>query len=145
VIIADLLLAKDGSMDLFDRAFLQSGGILPVLDTPSTMNFVYQDVLIRTGCADESDKLQCLRTISARTLLNAQINGIQVLDSPLRTSFGPLLDGVLLTRQHRDSLKLGLFRKIPLMYIRLTQDKYKPGRGQFFCSCRTFFWKMATG
>lgn len=35
--------------------------------------------------------------------------------SPVTTAYGPLLDGRLWTRQARESLKLGKFRKIPIM------------------------------
>lgn len=113
MIISCLLVAKDGSMDLFDRAIVHSGSILPVLDTPKTVPWLLEGILTKSKCTG-SDHLQCLRKLSAAELLKVSYANDAEMSPPI-TSFFPLIDSTFLTRQNSQALAQGLFRKVPLM------------------------------
>jgi carboxylesterase type B len=70
-----------------------------------------------------STALDCLRSASADKLNNASMMINDLAHGPLSTVFGilnylisaPILDGIHFKRQATESLKLGMFRKIPIM------------------------------
>lgn len=63
VILTALMIADDGKLDLFDRAFLQSGTIVPVMDMTKNLKFVESDLLKRVGCDSSPDPIICLREL----------------------------------------------------------------------------------
>ena len=124
VILATLLMAEDGQLDLFDRVFLQSGSAIPVFDTPDQGEYVFENLMsqLKHKCTVGQTSLQCLRDLPAQDLLDASLRTNKQLNSAILTSYGPVLDGKFIRRQHFDSLRLGLFRKIPLM-VSTTKDE----------------------
>jgi carboxylesterase type B len=114
MITASLLLAKDGSLDLFERAILMSGSILPVIDTPTATPWVFEHVATSAKCTG-ANKLDCLRKMKAEDLLKVSIETTEFMNSPLTTPFFPVIDGKYFTRQHSEGLSIGKFRKVPLM------------------------------
>lgn len=121
VIIATLLMAEDGTLDLFDRAVMQSGSAIPFLDQPKHIEGVANLILQRTNCTGVA-KVACLRSLPSNILLDAAIEANAYMSTPFGTAFGPVLDGKFITRQHYESLALGLFRKVPIM-LSTTRDE----------------------
>jgi hypothetical protein len=52
---------------LFCAAFMQSGSPIPVADITHGQRY-FDDVVLRTGCDNSSDKLDCLRGVPFSTL-----------------------------------------------------------------------------
>lgn len=117
-------MSENGKLDLFDRVFLQSGSLIPVIDTPANADFVYRNMLSHVGrrCGIAQTSLECLRDLPANDLLEASLLTKKEINSPISTAFGPLLDGKIFQRQQHESLRLKLFRKIPMM-INTVQDE----------------------
>lgn len=112
--IANLMVAKDGSLNLFDRAVMHSGTILPFVESTNTFKPVVQYLANITNC-NTPDMIQCLTDLSAEKLMAASHQTNTIMNFYLSTIWGPVIDGVYLQRQQHVSLQLGLVRKIPLL------------------------------
>jgi carboxylesterase type B len=114
ITLSTLLMAKDGTLDLFDKAFLMSGGPLPRIETIPQVRYISDHLVDLLNCT-EVPQLDCLRKVSADALLKASIEINSAVDNVLGTVYGPFIDGDFIARAHTESLKKGLFRKVPLM------------------------------
>ena len=119
--IASLMLARNGTMDLFDRASLQSGSIIPIVDKASSGQFIVDEVKNRLGCLSEPG-IECIVKADPYKLLKAAVDTNAAMDSPLTSIYGPVYDGDLIQRPNLESLRLGLYRKIPVL-INTNQDE----------------------
>lgn len=127
ITLNSLMFAKNGTLDLFDRVFLQSGFPVPLLESPTTGLPVVGLLKKLSGC-NGTLYVECLRNLTADNLQSAGFQTDQIINSPLSTTWGPILDGNIMTMQPYQSLEQGLFRKIPLM-MQLAVDE-----GNFFAS-----------
>jgi acetylcholinesterase len=67
------MVANDGDNEgLFRAAFMQSGSPIPVADITRGQKY-FDDIVLRTGCSNDSDKLNCLRTNVSYDSLNDAI------------------------------------------------------------------------
>lgn len=121
IAITSLLLANDGKLDLFDRAFMQSGSFLPIMETPRTMRPIVNYLSQITKC-NNTQMIACLRNMTAHDLNAASLETNTVFNSPLSSiwgkkvlTVGPIQDGNLINRAHFRSIELGKFRKVPIM------------------------------
>lgn len=68
------MLTNDGDTEgLFRAGILSSGSLVPTGDI-TELQSTYDSVVDQVGCADESDTLACLRTVSSDSLLTAANN-----------------------------------------------------------------------
>ncbi|KAI8912799.1 Carboxylesterase [Gorgonomyces haynaldii] len=115
-IIGSLMTAQEGSLDLFDRAILQSGSMLPITDTIDRTQFVMDEFKRLSGCNSTGQAfIDCIKHMDAEQLRVASDQTYIQLDSPFATSYQPILDGTFITEQQSKSLESGRFRKIPVM------------------------------
>ena len=124
VIITCLLFAQDGNMELFDRAFLMSGASFPIVETVKSIPYIHEDLSKRANCLLGASNLDCLRALNSTELLKFSIETDYSMNAPITAAYGPIMDGVFITRQHFDSMERKLFRKIPLM-LNTNQDEGK--------------------
>ena len=62
------MVANDGNNEnLFRGAFMQSGAPIPVADITHGQRY-FDDLVSRTGCEADADKLQCLRKVDYNVL-----------------------------------------------------------------------------
>jgi hypothetical protein len=67
------MVANDGDNEgLFRAAFMQSGSPIPVADITRGQKY-FDDIVLRTGCSNDSDKLNCLRNNVSYDSLNDAI------------------------------------------------------------------------
>lgn len=69
VSIATLLLANDGTLDLFDSAALHSGSVLPLLENVDSARGIVKMVARLSNCTASANLISCLRKVDA-VLLN---------------------------------------------------------------------------
>lgn len=108
------LVAYDGKHDgLFRSAILESGS--PVAEFTNAQGWQpYFDALVqKTGCANASDRLGCLRELPWQTL-SAIFNGTTPLNVTAPT-LGAVIDGDFMTAQGSVLLKQGKFAKVALL------------------------------
>ncbi|KAF3932561.1 Acetylcholinesterase [Dactylellina cionopaga] len=110
--------AFDGRDDgLFRGTIMQSGS--PIWYTPmafpDTFQANYDALLKATGCATESDTLQCLRQVDVKRL-NKALNTTNAL------VFGPVVDGEFISSLSSQAIKEGRYVKIPTI-IGTTSDE----------------------
>lgn len=113
-------MAHDGTLDLFDRAFMQSGFYGPHMETTESSSHIVDTLGDLTQC-NGPNRIECLRSLSAEDLLHASEETQNACD-PVATIWLPIIGSDWLTldynfvpRQQRESLQMGLFRKIPIM------------------------------
>ncbi len=76
------MLTNDGDTEgLFRAGIMSSGSLVPTGDI-TELQSTYDFVVDQVGCADKSDTLACLRTVSSDSLLTAANN------TPSLTSLG---------------------------------------------------------
>lgn len=107
-------MAQDGDLNLFDRAFIQSGSSIPIIETTRSMKPAMDYIAHKAGCKGPK-YMECIREKDAKELLEASAEVNLKLYTPFTTIYVPLLDGKLIRRQHYESLKTGKFMKIPLL------------------------------
>ncbi|KAI0793620.1 carotenoid ester lipase precursor [Fomes fomentarius] len=110
------MLTNDGDTEgLFRAGIMSSGSLVPtgdITDLQSTYDFVVDEV----GCADESDTLACLRTVSSDSLLTAANNtpGLTSLGG-LATPYMPHADGVFIKEPIQELALKGKLARIPFI------------------------------
>ena len=106
--------AMGGSKGLFHRAIMQSGGLSETLTSKVKSNAQGQDLAKKLTCDTAKDVLDCLRGKTADAVLKAL---------PLKTGFffgtgaswGPTIDGIVLTDQPMKLVRDGKGNKVPLL------------------------------
>lgn len=81
------------------------------------MNQRYYDYLVqKTECSSASSTLDCLRQLPAQTLLDV-VNTTPAQFSPhaLNFTWSLSVDGVLLNKTLKESIRLGQYAKVPLL------------------------------
>jgi carboxylesterase type B len=103
--IGSLIVAKDGKMDLFDRAFMMSGSLIPILESPSTTSPIVNELARNLNCdLVKMSRMDCLRHASSSQLLEASVMTNRAFNNPVSTIYGPVMDGNLFKRQQYESL-----------------------------------------
>lgn len=109
------LTAYNGRDDkLFRGAIMQSGNPIaygPLLDQSSNAP-MYNELTRRTGCANQTSPLECLRTLPTAQL-NTAINTTSTVINV--TGFGPILDGDFIARRTSLQLADGDFVHVPII------------------------------
>ncbi|PPQ91357.1 hypothetical protein CVT25_004124 [Psilocybe cyanescens] len=95
---------------LFRGAFMESGGPIPLSDLTDSQES-YDALVAGTGCSSASDTLACLRTVPLATLKTA-VNNIGASSSVVN-SFGPGVDGSLITDNPQVLVQQGMVANIP--------------------------------
>ncbi|PWY71463.1 triacylglycerol lipase [Aspergillus heteromorphus CBS 117.55] len=113
-----LLLSAYGGKDqgLFHAAAAESQSFAPML-TVNQSQFTYNNLVIRTGCASETDTLACLRNLDTASLQSENFN------TPFPTAqkaplymYGPVLDGDLVLDYTYRLFHQGKFIKVPVIF-----------------------------
>ncbi|KAG9685882.1 alpha/beta-hydrolase, partial [Aureobasidium melanogenum] len=112
-----LLTAYGGRNDgLFHASAAESQSFAAVRSVNDSQ-FMYDNLVIRTGCASSNDTLACLRSLNATYLQTKNINspfpGAQ--DPPLYM-YGPTLDGGVVSDLTMAAFRKGNFIKLPAIY-----------------------------
>lgn len=102
---------------LFHGGIMNSGSVVPMEPADGQRaQSIYDDVVLRSGCAGASDKLDCLRGVSKDTLLNAakaQANLFSPNNVTLPWWTRP--DGNLFTDSAEVLVSQGKFHKVPVI------------------------------
>lgn len=108
------LVAYDGQHNgLFHGAILQSGSPVAKFAKADAWQSYFDALVQKTGCSDDSDKLDCLRGLPWQTL-NDIFNGT----TPLNTASPPIsavIDGDFMTAQGSQLLRQGKFAQVPIL------------------------------
>ncbi|KAI8928597.1 Alpha/Beta hydrolase protein [Entophlyctis helioformis] len=107
--IATHLVAQDGQAPLFDRAILQSGGLLPIYNTPTTAQAAFNKLATAVNCNTAADVVACMQKVDAAALYAAA--------NKAGISYGPAVDGKYIKEQPRVAIAAGKIRKIPLLLL----------------------------
>lgn len=108
------LVAYDGNHEnLFHGAILESGSPVARFATASDWQTYYDTLLEKTGCANISDSLNCLRGLPWQTL-NDVFNGTTPLDVTSPT-LSAVVDGDFITDQGSNLLRDGKFAHVPVL------------------------------
>jgi carboxylesterase type B len=112
-----LLTAHNGRNDnLFHASAAESQSFAAVRSIPDSQ-FMYDNLVIRTGCVDANDSLACLRSLNATYLQSQNINtpfpGAQ---HPPLYMYGPTLDYDVVTDLTYSAYRKGNFIKLPAIY-----------------------------
>ncbi|KAH0282788.1 triacylglycerol lipase [Aureobasidium namibiae CBS 147.97] len=112
-----LLTAHNGRNDgLFHATAAESQALSPLLSVEESQ-FMYDNLVIRTGCVDSNDTLACLRGLNSTFLQTKNINtpfpGAQ---NPPVTMYSPTLDGDIVTDYTLSAYRKGNFIKLPAIY-----------------------------
>ncbi|KAK7408725.1 hypothetical protein QQX98_009082 [Neonectria punicea] len=108
------LVAYDGRSDgLFRSAILQSGSPVAKFTDASGWQPYFDSLVKKTGCADATDRLNCLRELPWETL-NDIFSGATPLDVTART-LSAVIDGDFMTDQAYTLLKQGKFAHVPVL------------------------------
>jgi carboxylesterase type B len=112
-----LLTAHNGRNDnLFHASAAESQSFAAVRSIPESQ-FMYDNLVIRTGCVNADDTLACLRGLNATYLQSQNINtpfpGAQ---NPPLYMYGPTLDNDVVTDLTYSAYRKGNFIKLPAIY-----------------------------
>lgn len=107
-------MAQNGNMNLFDRAILHSGSVMPIMQGVDDVAYISTHIANQVNCT-ETPLLECLRNVPAEKLVAASMITSKAKGTVLGTAFGPFLEKGFIDQQHHINMKKGLFRKIPLM------------------------------
>ncbi|KAL2914665.1 hypothetical protein HK105_205804 [Polyrhizophydium stewartii] len=113
--IATHMVSGNANRQLFDRAILHSGALLPFAATPATQQASFNALAAALGCsAATRPVLECLRAVPAQTLLGTATRlGIRYL---------PAVDGKYVTAQPQQLLAQGQVAKIPTILLDNTDE-----------------------
>ena len=107
-------IASPGSRGLFRRAIIQSGACARSPLVPPTRESGYERSIAYAsslGCRTPSTRLSCLRKLPVDRLLESPTTGF---DSA-KTTWGPFIDGVIVTKTPEEALREGAARSMPLI------------------------------
>ncbi|KAH8585449.1 Alpha/Beta hydrolase protein [Bisporella sp. PMI_857] len=114
IIASYQMLLNDGDNDsLFRAAILASGS-----PTASSFGDIgagqqgFNYLVNATGCFDTVDRLACMRAAKFSTIYRAFANA--TIDTPVSPGV-PVIDGLTIKRLPSDSLKMGLYSKVPVL------------------------------
>ncbi len=99
--------------DMFHAFMTESQGFPLMLTVPQSQ-FIYDALVERVGCNNETDTLGCLRSVSIDVLQNANIHiPLQGRQSSPIFTYAPALDGTLLVDFTQTMFEEGRFLKKP--------------------------------
>ncbi|KAI8228301.1 Lipase 4 [Colletotrichum sp. SAR 10_99] len=108
------LIAYDGQHDnLFRSAILESGSSVAKFVGADAWQPYFEALLAKTGCADASDRLACVRALPWQTL-NAIFNGTNPL-SVTAPTISAVIDGDFISDKATTLLAEGKFAPVPLL------------------------------
>lgn len=102
------LLATPGSAGLFHRALIQSGAC-KFVPSRAAAQATADDVAAALGCG--ADRAACFRAASVEAMTRAAAAPVGALEG---STFGPVIDGVVLTEQPEDAIEAGRHHAMPI-------------------------------
>ncbi|PPQ98066.1 hypothetical protein CVT26_003292 [Gymnopilus dilepis] len=110
------LVANNGNNEgLFRAAFMQSGSAMPTGDITEGQA-LYDMIVAETGCAGESDTLQCLREVDVGVLRAAINKAPGIFDfQSLNLAWPARADGVFLTDHPQRLVQQGIIADVPFV------------------------------
>ncbi|HEX5214713.1 MAG TPA: carboxylesterase family protein [Vicinamibacterales bacterium] len=120
---AGLHLVSPSSSGLFHRAIIESG--TPTIKWPTHAESLAQGAALAAalGCLDAATVLTCLRSKTANQIVSAMpVGSQQVVETPTRAFWTPVVDGVELPDQPRALFAAGRFSAVPTI-IGYTRDE----------------------
>ena len=120
---AGLHLISPSSSGLFHRAIIESG--TPTIKWPTHAESLAQGTALATalGCLDPATVLTCLRSKTSNQIVSAlPVGSQQVVETPTRAFWTPIVDGVELPDQPRALFAAGRFHAVPTI-IGYTRDE----------------------
>ncbi|KAL7281021.1 hypothetical protein ACG7TL_004323 [Trametes sanguinea] len=102
---------------LFRGAIMNSGSPLPTGDTDlESQQSAYNTVVEHAGCLGAADTLECLRTVSTETIVNASAVVPNLFDYPgLADAWAPRADGVFLEAPSQHLVLAGNVANVPFI------------------------------
>ncbi len=108
------LVAYDAAPNDMFHAFLAESQGFPAMLTVPQAQFIYDALVERVGCSNETDTLGCLRNVSIDILQTANINiPFQGRQTPPIFTYSPALDGTLIVDYTQSMYEEGRFLKKP--------------------------------
>ncbi|KAI8908087.1 Carboxylesterase [Entophlyctis helioformis] len=117
--IASHMIAKNGTVALFDRAILHSGAIYPIYKSAATGQSDFATLAAAVNCTT-SAILPCLRSVPATTLYT--------VSAQRGFNFNPIVDRSYIFNQPQITLANNKVRRIPTIFVGNTDE------GTFFAS-----------
>ncbi|KAI9059112.1 alpha/beta-hydrolase [Trametes sanguinea] len=116
--VASQMITNGGNNEgLFRGAIMNSGSPLPTgsIDSPSLQS-AYDTVVEHAGCAGAADTLECLRTVSTETIMNASAVVPNLFDYPgVAEVWAPRADGVFFEAPSQHLVLAGSVAEVPFM------------------------------
>lgn len=129
MILGTLMTVNNGTLNIFDRVYLDSGSYVPHLRDPrKELIPIAKNFRSLSKCGGD---IICLRNMPAKELLKLSIAANDMTYSPFSSSYAPVVDGEYIAQQTYALLAAGKFSKIPML-ISTSHDE-----GQTFISDKT--------